>query len=575
MSFIPLLKDLSTYKKANFRADLIAGITVAIMLVPQGMAYAFLAGMPPIYGLYTGLIPLFVYGLLGTSRQLSLGPVAISSLLVLAGVCQVAEPGTADYIALVILAGLLIGIAQSSLSLLRLGVLVNFLSHPVVAGFTSAAAIIIGISQLKDFLGIKIPRFTHSFETLQYAIQHFAETNWIAVGICIGSMVLMFILKKISRAIPGALICVVAASFLTYYLKLDQQNLDIVGAVPEGLPAFQLPSITLEKIRLLMPTVFTVTIIGIVESISIAKVLEAKHNNYTIQPNQEFMALGLSKILGAFFQAVPSSASFTRSAINNNAGATSGMASIITASFIGLTLLFCTKFFFYLPKAVLAAIILLAVFGLFDWKEAKSLWKTYKRDFVMMATTFLVTLIFGIEEGVMAGVLLSISTVLYRSSSPNIAILGNLDGTTAYRNIERFEEAVQVDDILILRFDNQLYFANAVYFKDQIKAMVNERDDQLKLLILDASTIHDMDSTGLHALEEIHLFLERKDIKLNISGAIGPVRDLLFKSGMMTAIGEDCQFLKIHHAIQHFRNNGVFPEAWQEKALQTNVDQEE
>ncbi len=572
-SFFPIVESVAGYSKTDWRKDIVAGITVTVMLVPQGMAYAMLAGLPPIYGLYGGLIPLLLYAILGSSRQMSIGPVAISALLILAGVSRLAEPLSEAYINLVLVAGLLIGMVQLSLSVFRLGFLVNFISHPVIVGFTSAAAIIIAISQLKDFLGIPIPRFSHPAETAQYAFQNLEQANWISIAMCIGSMVVMFILKKINKAIPGALIVVVIGTLITWLANGEKLGIDMVKGVPEGLPAFQIPTMNLETIRMLLPTVFTVTIIGIVESIGIAKVIQSRHQNYTIRPNQEFLALGISKIGGAFFQALPTSGSFTRSAVNDESGAKSGFASVTAALLIGLTLLFLTPLFYYLPKAVLAAIILLAVRNLFDWKEAKHLWETHRPDFFMMLATFFVTLILGIEEGVLAGVLLSIAMVLFQTSKPHFAVLGKLPNSPAYRNVLRFDKVNQPDDILVVRFDNQLYFANASYFLDIIKELTIEKGDELKLLILDATSMHDIDSTGLHALEEMLAFLERRNIELYLSGAIGPVRDKLQLAGLAQKIGEKNHFLRIHDAVVYYQNSGKGNgTGWLPEALQSNID---
>ncbi len=571
-NILPALEWLPKYDRVTFRSDLIAGLTVAIMLVPQGMAYAYLAGMPPIYGLYGGLVPLFIYAFLGTSRQLSLGPVAVSSLLVLAGVSQLAEPASQRYVELVLLAGLLIGVMQMLLGVLRLGFIVNFLSTPVIKGFTSAAAIIIAGSQLKDMLGFTIPRFSNVGETGQYAIQHIAEMQFLPLAVCLGGITLMLIFRRIHRSIPGALITVVLATVLTYVLDWPNRGLDIIGQVPEGLPALILPSLNLEDIRLLIPTIATVTIIGVVECISIAKVLETKHQDYSIRVDQELFAVGLSKIGGAFFQALPTSASFTRSAVNSESGGRTGVSSIISAIVVALTLLFFTPLFYYIPKAILAAIILLAVRSLFDYQGARRLWKSHRRDFYMMLLTFIITLGAGITEGVFAGVLLSVLSVLYRSSKPHVAVLGNLPGTSHYRNVNRFDRAVLPKEMLIVRFDDQLYFGNATYFKDIIKELISEKGDDLQYLILDASSIHDMDSSGLQALEEILALLEKKNIHFYLSSAIGPVRDLLFRSGVTSKIGGDHQFLKVHDAVLACLSNGEHSTTWTEDAIQTNED---
>ncbi len=569
-SIFPLFESISKHNSTKWRCDIVAGLTVAVMIIPQGMAYAMLAGVPPIYGLYAGLIPLILYALLGTSRQLAIGPVAISSILVWSGVSQIAEPFTAEYISLVVLAGLLIGLAQMLLGLLRFGFLSNFISHPVIVGFTSAASIIIAISQLKDFLGIEIPRFPNAYETLQYAILHIGETNWQSALVCASSIILMLILKKINRSIPHALIVVLLGIVLVYGVGEERLNLPIAGDIPQGLPSLVVPVLTWENIVRLLPTVFTVTIIGIVESISIARLLQAKHDNYRIRPDQELIALGLSKIGGAFFQAIPTSSSFSRSAVNNSTGAHSGISSIITALLVGLTLLFLTPVFYFLPKAVLAAIILLSVLSLFDWREAIHLWRTHRIEFYMMLGTFLVTLIFGIEEGVFAGVALSIFIILVQSSRPHIAVLGKLPNTNTYRNINRFELAEQIENTLIVRFDHQLYFANAGYFQEMIQELMENNQEPIHLLILDASCINSIDSSGIKALKDLHRFCKEQNIQFYTAGMVGPVRDKATKTGLIRQLGKKSLFLNTHQAIMHHKNqNEDLGSNWNPDAIQS------
>ncbi|NRB48456.1 MAG: solute carrier family 26 protein [Saprospiraceae bacterium] len=570
--WFPILESLDQYTRVDFGKDLSAGLTVGVMLIPQGMAYAMLTGMPPIYGLYGGFIPLFLYAIFGSSRQMSIGPVAISALLVLAGISQLEEPGSVAFIELVILTGLLVGLAQLLLSFLRMGFLVNFLSHPVLVGFTSAAAVIIGISQLKDLLGIAIPRFAHSYQTLFYAVEHLGQTQLLSVIFCLGALFAILGFKSIHRSIPGPLIVTIIGTLLAWGFQLESQGLALVREVPEGLPAFEIPVLAWDKIVAVMPTVFTVTVICVVESIGIAKVLEAKHQNYVVRPDQELLALGVSKLIGAFFQSLVTSGSFSRSAVNDEAGAKTGVASIVAATLVGLTLLFLTDLVYFLPKAVLAAIILLAIKSLFDLKEAIHLWHTHRRDFWMMSVTFLVTLVFGIGEGVVAGVTLSLMTVLYRSSRPHLAVLGKLPGTNFYRNIKRFQEAQQSDEILILRFDDQLYFGNASYFKENIKRLVSEKGPNLKLLIMDASSMHDIDSTGIHALEEMYKYLAERKIRLNLCGVIGPVRDMLYRVNLIEDFGKENFFMYVHNAedaFYHGEQQGDLP--WNPSAIQTNV----
>lgn len=543
-----------------------AGITVATVAIPQGMAYALLAGMPAQYGLYALLLPLLVYALFASSSKLSVGPVAVSAILILSGISAIAAPMSSEYIGLVIATGLLIGIFQSLLGFFRLGFIINFLSHPVIAGFTSAAAIIIIVSQLRHILGIEIPHFEQLYETIIYGFQNFASANIYDLILATGSFLLILIGKKVNKNIPTALITVIIGISLVYFFKLDDKGVHILGKVPTGLPSFYSIDLDLGKIKLLLPTVLTVSLIGIVESLGIAKALEAKHRDHIIRPNQELKALGFSKIVGAFFQAIPSSGSFSRSAINSDAGAKTNLASIFTFIIILIVLIFLTPVFQYLPNAVLAGIILSSVLGLFDFAEAKHLWKVHRPDFLMMVTTFVTTIVFGIEIGVLAGVILSILTILYRSSNPDFTELGKIKGSDQFLDLNRFAEAEKISEIAILRFEDRLYFANVSVFKDRILEAVEV--ENIRYLILDGSLINDIDSTGLHALKELDDHLKNQGIELHLCGAIGLVRDYLYKAGLL---GEsDKHHRNVSDAIRRIKQDSKDKER-KLRALQTNI----
>lgn len=571
-SLLPFLNWLENYQVKNLKADGLAGLTVAILLIPQGMAYALLAGMPPIYGLYAGLVPLFVYALFASSYHLSIGPVAIISLLIFSGVSQIEPIGSPEYIVIVLTVSFLVGLLQMLLSFLKMGFLVNFLSRPVIVGFTSAAAIIISINQLKYILGLNIPRFDYTYEIVLYALQNIGQAKLISIAISLGTLGFIYLLYQINKKFPAALICVFVGVCCSKIFNLEMRGIKIVGEIPQGLPPFQLPVINFELIESLVPLVFSITLIGIVQSLSIAKLIESQQQTYSVKPNQELFALGISKMVGSFFHALPSFGSFGRTIVNYESGALTPMSSIVTAITIAFSLLLLTPLFYYIPLAVLAGIILFAVRNLFAFKEAVYLWGAQKSDFFMMLVTFLVTLIVGIEEGVLTGVVLSILTVLYRSSSPHIAILGNIPNTEVYRNVNRFDNADVSPEILIVRFDDQLYFANASYFKDFVFETINERKHQTRLFILDASSIHRIDSTGLQVLKEVDSFLDNNNIQFYLSGVIGPVRDRLYKFGVMRETGQKSYFLRIHDAVQHFKqcqNNHTAD--WDISAVQTNV----
>lgn len=542
------------------------------MLVPQGMAYGLLAGLPPIYGLYASLFSLLLYAIFGTSRQLSVGPAAIVSMLVAAGIYNLSPDLSAtEMVSIAISIAMLAGILQLVLGLFRLGVLVNFLSHPVIAGFASAAAFIIAFSQLKHLLGIPLERSNNIFLIFGDAIKNIGQLQWITVGISVVSVVIIRGVKRISKAIPGALVVVLFGTLLVAGLRLDQQGVAIIGTVPEGLPVFEWPDLSLDRIQRIWPIAVTICIISFIESIAIAKTMGRQAETPRIDPNQELIALGITKIGGAFFQAFPTSGSFSRSAVHVESGAKTGVSSLISALIITLTLLFFTDWFYFLPKAVLAAIILSAVINLVDYQEARRLWTADRRDFWTMLATFVATLGLGIQNGVLIGVLFSLAIMVYRNSRPHIAILGQLPNSRRYRSISRFSNAQQHEEVLIVRFDAQLYFGNADYFRDELERLVAREGRALKLFILDASSIHDIDTTGAEALGNIIEVLEAREIRFFISGVVGPARDALTRQGLMEAIGERNQFIQIHDAVKYYHSTEEDEDnSWTSDALQTN-----
>ena len=358
----PILDWLPNYKKEFFKNDLGAGLAVGIMLIPQGIAYAMIAGLPPIYGLYTAMIPQMVYAVFGTSRQLAVGPVAMDSLIVASGVATLAEIGTEHFIEFAILLAFMMGVLQVLFGIFKLGFLVNFLSRPVISGFTSAAALIIALSQLKHLLGIDIQRNNQIHSLVYEALQNIKDTNLITLAIGVVSILILVFFKQFSKKIPAALVVVVLGILLVKFFNLDQIGVKIVGDIPNGLPNFVVPSFEKQTLINLFPIALTLSFIAFLEAISVAKAIELKHNDYKVIPNQELIALGMGNIVGSFFQTYPATGGFSRTAVNNQAGAKTPMAAIISGSVVGLTLLFFTHVFYYLPEAVLAAIIVVAVF---------------------------------------------------------------------------------------------------------------------------------------------------------------------------------------------------------------------
>ncbi|MCO6493196.1 MAG: solute carrier family 26 protein [Phaeodactylibacter sp.] len=566
--FLPILEWLPAYKKENLKGDLSAGLTVGVMLIPQGMAYAMIAGLPPIYGLYASTIPLILYAIFGTSRQLAVGPVAMVSLLTATGIGAMAQGGTETYILLAITLALFVGLIQFLLGAFRLGFLVNFLSHPVISGFTSAAALIIGLSQLKHLLGIKLERSHYVHEILIEAGARIGELNITTFLIGILGIVLIMGAKRINKAIPGPLLAVVFGILAVWGLGLTEQGVKIVGDVPSGLPSFVVPGFSMDDFSALLPIALAIALVSFMESIAVAKAIQAKHKDYKVDANQELIGLGIANIGGSFFQSYPVTGGFSRTAVNDQAGAKTGLAAIISAVLIALTLLFLTGLFYYLPNAILASVIMVAVFGLIDIKEAVHLWHADRSDFWMLVATFAGTLALGIEQGILIGVVLSIAIIIFRTTMPHFAVLGKIPGKPHYKNITRFDDLEVREDILIMRFDARLYFANVNYFKDKIEEEIARKGKKLKLFILDANSINGLDSSGMHALEEVIDLCHAQDVEFNLASVKGPVRDILVRGGLVDKIGEGNFFMRVQHAVDTFDEKDK--RRYEKYVLQTN-----
>ncbi|SFS47992.1 sulfate permease, SulP family [Lutibacter maritimus] len=553
--FIPILEWLPNYQKSWFKDDFGAGLTVGIMLIPQGIAYAMIAGLPPIYGLYTAMIPQIIYAIFGTSRQLAVGPVAMDSLIVASGVATLAEVGTEHFIEFAILLAFIMGVLQVLFGMFKLGFLVNFLSRPVISGFTSAAALIIALSQLKNLLGVNLQKGNKIHELLIEVYKHISEINWVTFAIGIISILILVFFKKLTKKIPAALVLVILGIVAVKYLNLNEIGVKIIGDIPQGLPAFKMPRFSLDIIVDLFPIALTLSFIAFLEAISVAKAIELKHNNYKVNPNQELIAIGMGNIVGSFFQTYPATGGLSRSAVNNQIGAKTPMAAIISSIIVGLTLLFLTPVFYYLPEAVLAAIIIVAVFGLLDFTVPKQLLKYSKRELIILNITLIVTATIGIKEGIFIGVVLSLGMLIYRSTKPHIAILGKIPNTHFYRNIKRFEGLLEINPaILIVRFDAQLFFANVQYFKDQLEDFVNEKGTGLKLIIIDGESINTIDSSGIYMFNDVISKYHNQQIEIALTGMKGPVRDVLEKSGIMKKISYENCFMSIQQAVDAFED---------------------
>ncbi len=543
----PALAWLPDYDtKRDLSSDLVAGVTVAVMLIPQGMAYAMLAGLPPIMGLYASLLPVVAYAVFGTSRQLSVGPVAMDSLLVATGASLVAAPGSPEFLTAAILLAGMVGVSQALMGLLRLGFLVNFLSRPVISGFTSAAAIIIGLSQLKHLVGVPLERSNRLHELVMGVVPRLGEIHLTTFSIGAGSIALLLLSRKLAPRLPGALLAVAIATVLSFSLGLDQAGVSIVGTVPEGLPSFQWPEISLDLLERLFPSALMIALIGFMEAISVAKAIAAKHR-YEVNPNQELIGLGAANI-GAFVTGgYPVSGGFSRSAVNDQAGAKSPIASLVTAAVIALSVVLLTPLFYYLPNAVLAAIVMSAVFGLIDVREPIRLWRVRRSDAVLLALTFVVTLFVGIGEGILVGIVASLGAFIKRSTRPHTAELGRLPGTNVFRNLENFPQAEPLPGVLTLRMDASFYFANVAFFRDRLEAFLLrcESSSHIHSVLLDCSSMNDLDSSAEQALQDTVRTLREAGKDLFLANVKGPVRTVMQRSGLWTLLGDDHVYLDL------------------------------
>ena len=517
------------------------------------MAYALIAGLPPIYGLYAALSPQIIYAILGTSRQLAVGPVAMDSLLVAAGLGTISILRPENYIQSAILLALMVGIIQFLLGLLKMGFLVSFLSKPLIRGFTSGAAIIIGLSQIRHILGVpllqsnKIQLFAISIVKSEMTIHY----PTLIIGII--SIFFLLILKKWNPKVPSALVVVILSSLWVYFGKQDQVGVSVVGFVPSGLPSFKIPYFEFETIKDLIPISFTLAIIGYMESISISKTVAENHKYYQLDPNQELIALGTSNIFGSFFQSYPTTGGFSRTAVNDQSGAKTGVASLVCALIVAIMLSFFTHWFFYLPKAVLGAIIIVAVIQLIDIKYAIRLYNSRKDEFAVLLFTFILTLFVGITQGILFGIILSLLLLVYRVSKPHYAFLGRIRDTNYFQNIERFPDEITVrEDLIILKFDAQLFFGNIEFFKKLVFEAVEKNSKKIKGFIINARSINYIDSTAAEELVLIIKKLQKKDIRVMVVGAIDPSRDIIINSKLIDILKKQNLFVTSGDATDSF-----------------------
>ena len=557
---IPIVGWLRNYERPDLGPDVVAGLTTAVMLVPQAMGYALLAGLPPIHGLYASVAPILLYAMLGTSRHLAVGPVAMDSILVASAVGAIATVGTENYVLIAAALGLMVGVVQAGLGFLRAGFLVNFLSRPVVAGFTAAAALIIAASQLGHLLGVGLPRTHHVHRVVWEAVRSFPDWSWPTLALGAASVAALVVSKKRWPRFPAALAVVVVATLVVWALGLSTRGVSIVGEVPAGLPGFHVPSVDTAILLDLVPAAATIALVSFMEAISVGRTF-AQEYRYDIYPNRELIALGFANLAGGVTGGYPIAGGFSRTAVNVRAGARTQLAALITCAVVVLTLLFLTRAFFYLPKAALSAIIVAAVAGLIDIKGAREVYRIKRTDFYLLVLTFVATLSLGIQWGILVGIGASLLLFLVRTTRPHFAVLGRIPESQTYLSAARHPQAETLPGIILVRIDAQFYFGNVSFLKETVRRLVDESEVPVRYFVLEAAGVNGLDSAAAATLAELDQELEARGIKLVLTRIKGPVRDVLHRTGLLDKMAREGRvYLSTHRAIEILRSGMALPD---------------
>jgi len=532
------------------KADLIAGITVALVLIPQSMAYAQLAGLPAYYGLYASFLPPIVAALFGSSRQLATGPVAVVSLLTAASLEPLAAAGSEGFVAYAVLLAVMVGVFQMTLGLLRLGVVVDLLSHPVVVGFTNAGALIIATSQLGKLFGVSVEKAEHHYETVQNTlIAAMDYTHWPTFWMAVLALSLMLGMKKYLPKLPNVLVAVTVTTLLAWITNFEMAGGSVVGKIPEGLPGLSIPHFDINVLGQLATSAVVIALIGFMEAIAIAKAMAAK-TRQRLDTNQELVGQGLSNIVSGFFSGYPVSGSFSRSAVNIDAGARTGFSSIVTGAVVGIALLFLTPLLYHLPTATLGSVIILAVVNLVKVQPVIHAWKAEPQDGVISIITFVLTLYLAphLEWGIVTGVGLSILLFFIRTMRPRVAELSRFkDGTLRDISVHPLPTS---DKIAVVRFDGSLYFGNAGYFEDKILEVVASKP-MLEYIIIDGEGINQLDSSGEEVLHHLAERLESNGTHILVARMKKQFMDTIRATGLIGKMGEHHFFARIQNALDY------------------------
>jgi SulP family sulfate permease len=554
--WLPVLDWLPHYRRADRPGDLVAGLTGAAILVPQSMAYAQIARLPPVVGLYASVVPLLVYAIFGRSRQLSVGPLASISILSAVGVAKLAPEGTQQFVALAATLALLVGIVHISIGLLRLGFVMRFLSEPVMTGFLAAVGILLICTQLGPLTGVSVPNSSRAYEIVGNWLDVVGDTSLATLALGVSCIVLLLAVRKYRR-FPSALVLVVVATSVSAVADFSEHGIAVVGPVPSGLAGPQFPVWNWHDVGVLLPTAFAITLISVLESLALGREYADEHG-YEIETNQEITALGASNAAAGLFQGMVVTGAITRSSILDAAGSRTQLSGALSALVVAPLLVFGTSLFRDIPIAVLSAIVVVAVLPFVKVREARRLWRVQRADFWVMMLSFVGTLALGLEIGVLLAVVVSVVLIVYRVTRPHIPELGRIPDTDYFLELGRHPDARSYPGIVVLRPDASLYFTNAETFDLRMRKLEADRPE-LHTVVLDASGVDHLDATADHQLRKIATRLQQRHTRLILVNVIDGVRAVLDASGFTDLVGEDAFFATDADATAHLDSNSPSP----------------
>ena len=547
--FLPFLLWLRGYQRSSFRSDVLAGLTVAVVLIPQSMAYAMLAGMPPVYGLYAATIPPFIAALWGGLRQLATGPKAIVSLLVLTTLTPLAEPGSPQFIELALLLAFMVGVLYLGIGLSGLGVAMSFISHSAVKGFTSAAAVIIIGTQLPHFMGLTVSRHEYIFSMLSEIVKGLPSLHIPTFAMGLVAFAIIYGIKKYRPNFPAALLALIVTSGALAVFHLHEYGIAIIGKIPQGLPHLYFPSLDSHTIGSLLGPAVVIALVSFAETYSVGKAISGR-SKQKVSVDQEFIGQGLANVIGSFFQSYPVGGSFSRTAINYAAGAKTGISSVISSLVVVLALLFLTPLFRYVPQAALAALVISAVLLLFHPKEVFTLWKMNRHDGTVAVTVFVLALVAKPDYALLIGVVISLMLFLWKTMHPRIVLVTKDPELDMFINGDRYGKS-SCPQILQLRSDNAIYFGNAEYAVEHILDRLNEQKTGIKFLLLDFQAVGFIDITGIDELRVLQEEVEEQGVHLAFTRVRLPVKQVMESSGFIKE-------LEPGHLIEHRREAIAF-----------------